>query len=410
MRWLTTDWDHRDPDHDLEDVETGKCLDAIDGVGGLTRMLLESTDFHAQVEDEDGHYRITKLIRKRNPEFQQGKEVYFVYDDEGRRISLSEDQMDHVLGLTHNPEDVFEADVTLEGIESEHIAPMDAWDVVWDETDVYRAEKRLEKAPFWDSFSEEQQEQEFQMLRDGIHPEYPDTREYSANFFEYPQDKRCTSVKAKLIAKQITETNVSRGRLAQLLSEPPKRDLRPEKARKLKEQAAHLPPGKDKLRLMNQANAMMSCYARSLRAMRRKGKRFADEQPVSASDKRTLWALWREQELVKHGKVELTQWQYERALYAKLVRSGVDHSEARTRVRKAVKKLYNSDKIGRLVPYGPGTLPEEKKPEWLQGVQPDELEQNDEDWEQSDWLPQGDHLGSACRTIRTIKDNRENAL
>lgn len=390
MVWLTTDWDHRDPNHELEDVETGKCMDAIDKVGGNTRMLLESSDFRPIVnEDDDGHLHVVKLIRKRNPEFKQGRTTHFVYDREGNRVNLTEDEFDQLIGIQHNPDDVFNAeDLDLETLDSEHTAPRDDWDVVWDETEVLRAERQLKNTNFWDFLGEEQQEQELEMLREGTHPEYLGVREYSADFFQYPEHRRLVTPKAKLIADQVRNTDVTRWQMARLLTEPPKRDLRPEKARALRKQADKLPLGKEKARLLGQAQAMMKCHLRSVQAMKRRGKRYVEEQDISNSDKRALWALWRDQEIAKHGKVALTQWQYERALYAKLVRSGVDHSEARNRVYAAVKKLYNSDRIGRLVPYESAKLKEQKNPNWLQGVQPvSESETDDDNWQPCDWLP-----------------------
>ena len=390
MTWLVSDWDHRDPNSDLEDIETGKCLEAIDSVGQLTRMLIESTDFHPTIEeDSDGHCHIVKLIRKRNSEFKQGRETHFVYDKEGTRINLSEEQFDSLLGINHNPDDVFNTeDIDLETLDSSYTAPRDDWDVVWDETEVRRAHKQLQTREFWDSWTEEQKDEELQLLRDGEHPDYEGVKEYSSSYFPYPADRRMVSPKSMLIASQIRETGITRGRLARLLSEPPKHDLRPEKSKALKEQALKLPLGKERARLLGQAQAMMACYTKSMKAMRKRGQTPVVGHSISATDKKALWAMWKDQQVATTGSCELTQWQYEKALYAKLVRTGVDVKDARHRVRLAVKKLYNSNRIGRLVSYESAKHQQEANAEWLQKLQPvSETVTEDDNWQPQEWLP-----------------------
>lgn len=362
--WLLNDFDARDPKDALHDIETGAWMDALGTVSPLIRMLMQDSDFRVEVQqDEHDVYFITKIVKKRNPEYVKGTPIYWVHDNEGNRIPLEEEEYDKLLSIKHDPEDVYEAEgLDLTTLETDTTAPMDPWDVIWDSTDVLSATEKLKNTYIWDELSQEQQDQELEWLRDGMHPEYPDVKEYSANYFYTHTDKRGISPKAAQIAKDIKETGLSRGQLARVLSEPGKVDLRPEKAQRCRADAAKLPAGKEKARLLLQAQAMMKCYFRSQKAMRLKKQQ---SSTISASDKRVLWAIWRDQELRVHGKVELTQWQYERGLYANLRRSGVDHDAARDRVRAAVKKLYNSDRIGRLVPYEAKKLTETNRPAWL---------------------------------------------
>lgn len=157
--------EHRDPKSDLTDIETGRYLQGLQDLPQSVRQLLEDGNLHV-VLDEFGV--IVKLIRKRDPEFLNGREDYFVIDQLGRRIPVTEEELDAQLGIEHNPDDVYNcSEVTLEGLDaqryseggedeeedhaveitgelvSEYVPPMDRWDVIYDATEYTQTARRI---------------------------------------------------------------------------------------------------------------------------------------------------------------------------------------------------------------------------------------------------------------------------
>jgi len=375
MVWLVSDFDHRDPDDELHDVETGRCLEALDYLPGNLRLLIQDNHCRVHIKEVDNSYRAVKIIKKREAEFLQGSENYFIYDKFGIRINLSEEEYDKLLGLEHNPEDVFNAeDVELETLDSDQNAPMDVWDVVWDASDyVNTAQRMIESGA---------SEYELGLLREGQHPQHEDVKEYSADFFPYPSYRSTYSHRAVEVEAKILSDNLNRAGMMKMLYPAQHEDQRAAKAAKLKAKARTLPLGKERARLFKQAEAMLNSWRKA-----QKTKKKIASSELSRSECRRLWETWRKRQIDLHGSVELTHWQWAKMYYAKLKRQGIQQREAEDLTCRKVKELYNQtiepegfvENISKL---RSNTV----LPEWIKekGVP---LETADYDYQPSDWLP-----------------------
>jgi hypothetical protein len=176
-----------DLDHRALDVECMETDFNTDEQRPMLRMLMEDSDLRVMTDDNN---RITKVLRRRNPEFAQGTLKHFICDADGNKHPIEEEDMNELLGFQDNPEDFFHAldRAPLEGINLDHAeqglnnpedelaeggvhfessfaAPMDRWDVVFDATAALQEwnmltsrDKLAMTAEQWDNLPEELQE------------------------------------------------------------------------------------------------------------------------------------------------------------------------------------------------------------------------------------------------------------
>lgn len=370
MRWLTQEFDSRDPKNDLQDIDTGKFLQALQTVPGYIRSMLEDNSMHVELDEVDGHWRIVKIVKQREAAYLQGSEQYFVYDDEGKRIPLSEEEYDQMLGINHNPEDVYNyPGIDFTTLDSEQTTPMDKWDIIFDATEFIREASRaidLHNSGVY-------------KLEPGVLEKMADETIYSADWFPYPVDKRLTA-RAKKVAEEIKQRGMTRQQLAAALRTP--EDQRVNIANDLQKRANSLPLGPQRAQLMKKAQLLKSFAMKDKLA----GK---FEPKFSSSEKRQLWDIWRDEELKRNGKVSLMSWQFERAYKAKLrhqISQGtISISEARQMLSERMKSLYDS-RVQNQLEESP------EMPEWLREAESqqsadsiDDFEFNSPEWLESDW-------------------------
>lgn len=171
---LIDELSHYDNQTGVNDILCGRYLDAIQALPQHIRMMFQDSDMHVILDENN---RVVKIIKKRDPEFLTGTEKTFWLDEYGRKIPLTEDEMDAQLGLEHDPEDVYahpdvemcglgeigvldeefvedddaDFDLATELVEdeshhtvvSEYVAPLDKWDIIFDATDYLRHCKSL---------------------------------------------------------------------------------------------------------------------------------------------------------------------------------------------------------------------------------------------------------------------------
>jgi hypothetical protein len=305
--WLVSDFDHRDPQDDLHDIDTGKYLGALQELSGGIRQMLQESDMHCEVREVEGAYRIVKIVKKREAAYLQGSDHYFVYDHEGKRIPLTEEEYNKLLGLTGDPEDVFNAsEVDLQTIGSEHTAPMDVWDVIYDATEFLAESNRLMKTVQWERMDKK--------TRIATIAHMAEKLIYSADYFPYPQDKRIHGKRAREIAEMIKTGNLSKLQMCQLLGDKVK-DKRPEMVKEFRTRATKMPKGKEKAQLLIRANKMVESYCKDRRNY--KGPTW---ETIGDSDRSKLWELWRRRCIELTGSVALMPWQFEKAFRFKLQR------------------------------------------------------------------------------------------
>ena len=435
---LVSDLSHRDPKDALHDIDGGSYLEAIDRLSVSHRQLMEDADMHIELKESNNRYRLTKIVKKREPEYIQGHDQYFLLDKEGHRIPIDEDQFDQMLGIQKNIEDVFESpDCEIIGMQHEYTCPRDVWDILFDATEcTQRAELLMESYDWQQSakLPEKWYQERYPLDVRGPVPGKPwytwnkenlpefatemkraqvaqnkaialrkaqegtkhvpslkagdikwlsETYVYSANWYPYPADKRIHHPRAREIKEEIlagkyqTRQELSKaiGRISQ--------DRRPVEAKKLKVQAKKAAKGKEKAAMFQRAATIMKYYRKD-----KKSRADAQSNQISSADRQKLWNLWRDQQMKEHGSIELLPWQYERALRNKLLRDKVKPEEVKTRVEAAMKRHLNSDKEQPLV------VPKktQEMPEWLLNVPlPDKSDVEDE-YEEKDWLHYGNEV------------------
>lgn len=366
MPWLTHDFDSREPKNDLQDIDTGKYLHALATLPQSVRSLLQDNDLRCEVDEIDGSWKVVKIVKKREAEFLQGTDKYFVYDDEGNRIPLSEEEYDAHLGIIHNPNDIYNCeDVSLESLEQVHMCPRDVWDVVFDATEYVREARRLIALHKEGAYKLGKGELEW-LASELI---------YSADFFKYHAYHAPLGTRAQKVAKRI-EAGMTKQELGAAIA-PPKKDQRLEQATKLEEQAAKLRPCKQRATLMLRAQKMRECSMRD-----RMAGKFVDN--FSRSERNKLWAMWREREMEVNGTVELKSWQFRTAYSAKLSRQVhqglLTTEEADQKLSERMEALYGQ--TGKLSTKAAPALPQ-----WLRDAPPVEAEGEEEiEFTGGDWL------------------------
>ena len=362
--------DHQQYDHStgINDVLCGGHLDALHQLPNNLRQLLEDSNMHVELVDFGGRNVIGKIVKRRESEFLTGQTKYFVYDNEGHRIPIEEEEFDKQLGLQHNPDDVFNSpDITLESIESEVLAPMDVYDVVYDCTEYLRNAERLLENEEWQVKSVQEKQADLAKLANELI--------YSANWFQYSADKRIHGYRAKQIAAAIKK-GLTRAQLGALIG-PRSPEKRIKIAQQLRKQALSMPLGPQRVQVFTKAQKLVDEVVNG----RRKARSGKIYDPISDTDRATLWAQWREREINVNGSVQLMSWQFQKMYYAKLdkqVKAGtLTALERDQRVREAMRKLYGTNKVVQRVQ-------EDKTPtmpSWLlEAVPPAEVIREYDEW------------------------------
>lgn len=399
---LESELEHREPQNDLNNIEDGKFLEALDDLPPNLRMMYASTDMHVEVEEtESGYHQILKIVKKREAAFTRGKETFWGITADGTRCPLSEEEWDRLVRNKQNPNDVYNRDdVEFVQAEQDYNAPMDPWDVVFDATQfnqylksLRQRKKELDDAldlldlPSEDWFKSEILRKEIQVagkipsaswLKDRIryrimkwkaevslipdkHDEenqlVPGTMSdmiYSADWFPYPPDKRVHNTRAREIIQKINTSDLTKRQVGQMIGRTV--DKRPQIAKELRMRANRLPRGKEKGRLLIKAQQM------EREASAAKMKRRAN---LDKSDVRKIWEAWQRRYAELHGDVPAPVWQYRRTLSAKLkkkVLAGeMSQEEAKTYLQQKMAELYG-----------------ERKP--VEFELPDDMEHNPPDW------------------------------
>lgn len=330
--WLVNDWDNYDPKDDLSDIMTGRFLSALTELPQSLKQMSQEGDLRVQIEKFADRYQIVKIVKKREPEFMQGSETYHIYDKCGRRIPLTEQEYDRYLLVGNNPEDVYNStEVVLESLDSQGVAPMDKWDLVFDATEYIRAASSF-----------------IQKWNDGIinkseipnpiaHIESLQDLIYSADWFPYSVDKKIHGARSKRIAKDIESGKIQH-----------KRQL---------------------------------------------GAAIGNHEDVSKEDKRKLWTMWQSKKMQQDGEVQLQPWQFERAyrfkLQRQIVRKEITYKQAQDLLKAAMERLFSKSKpvnVGQEIILN---FQEPEIPEWLQEATPLPAEEEDDYiFQHQDWLPQ----------------------
>jgi len=338
--WLVHDWDNRDPSSKLEDIDCGGYLEALSSLSDNHRQLLQDNSMHINLTDMEDSYRVSKVVKMREAEYLQGSAQYFVLDSEGKRIPIDEDEWEKLTGGNPNPEDVYNhPDAELQGIE-EWTTPRDTWDILFDATPFIQASRQLLEDEVWQTKPGKQKLQDLEDLSNGVtivvqHDNYSRKFQggiYSADWFPYPADKRLRSCRALGIAERIKH-GLTRGQLAHLLRD--QIDTTASDAVAIRKAALQLPLGKERaMRLQRAEEIRLS--APSLSDRNKSGT-------ITPSEKRRLWDIWRDKELADKGTVELTHWQYAKALKAKLLKQGMSSLQANERVKECVCRLFKQE-------------------------------------------------------------------
>jgi hypothetical protein len=313
MRWLVDEWNHRDPQDLLHDIDCGRYLQELHRLPQSLRQLLENNDLYVELREIDNKYKVVKIIKKREAEFLQGTERYFVYDNKGQHIVLSEDEFDELLNIQHNPEELFEQeDIEFQTLNSEYTAPMDVWDLVFDASEYVKEAEKFVTA--WNEDRLSSSLIHFQSPEKHL-KEMQETGIYSADWFPYAADKKLHSNKAKRIAKAILDKDLTKAQLGAMIG-PKEPDTRVRAAQTMKNKAKYLKKGKEKGELLVKAQKLLLQVSEEYR----KGKQVSLEPPISNSDRNKLWSLWKEKTIETQGKIQLMPWQFERWYKIKLQR------------------------------------------------------------------------------------------
>ena len=359
--FLCSEWDHREPSCDIKDVETGKYLSALQDLPNSIRQLLEDSEMFCEVDDVEGSYHVTKIIRKRPAEYLTGEEHYFIFDKDGRRIPLTEEQFSELLGMKSSEDDVLNLDgEMLEGLNSEYTCPLDKHDVIVDYTEYVRKARAILSG-----------EWPYQNISNGKKRELLHEAEdliYSADWFPYPQDKRLHSSHARKVASLIESRNLSKQQLGALLG-PKDPDTRMAEVKKMRAIAAKMKSSPGKAKLLGRAQSIFDQMTKQ-----RKAKKTAETALVDATDRSKLWAMWRERKALIEGQVELMSWQFQKAYRAKLDKlvsqSLITKEEASERLTERTKALYGEGISPVKVERTKAPLLSVQKPDWLENAPP----------------------------------------
>lgn len=371
MRWLVSDWDNRDPQDDLHNIDDGKYFEGLSRLRDSHRQMLEDSEMRIELKEIDGKYYVTKIVKKREPEYLQTTKSFFVLDKEGKRVYIDEEEWERITGGTHNPEDVYNVDdVEFVGLE-EHTAPMDVWDVIFDATQYITEAQQFIQAYNEGRIELSPGETPIQRLQ-----EMQDELIYSADWFPYPVDKRLKNPVALQIAAEI-DKGLSRGQLAyrlRRLRRNRSNDTQREDIEKMIKYADKLPPGPERAYVRKQAQRLKE-------QMYTNNSEQHYEPTLSNSDRRKLWDMWRERELRVNGKCMLTSWQFEALYRVKLQRLGVDRDTANSMVAEAMERVYKKRPKNIQARQNRPSVPSEL-PEWLTDVPTPEYMPDEDDYEE----------------------------
>lgn len=361
--WMTHEWDARDPNNALQDIDTGRYLNALSELPNNIKQMMYDGNMHITVDEVEGHWRIVKIVKKREPEYLTGSNNFFILDTDGNRIPVDEEEWDRLTGGHRNPEDVYEYEgVQLQGLE-EHSTPMDVWDILFDATAYINQIRNLQNITWMPPY---------QKLVEIKKSQKEDI--YSADWFPYSQDKRIHSERARKIAKQILAGGISRGQLASMLRVS--QDHRVTAASKMKAQGLKMPLGKERAQLLLKAESIKEDIRRSPHRA---------PEGIPAADKAKLWSIWRDYEMFTKGSVILTSWQFEKMYRAKLARYGIRGKEAQQLVKDRMTKLYKAQPT---LKDPPVTITSETAnlPDWMLEIPEEEVEQEEYEFSPVDWM------------------------
>ena len=303
MRWLSSDWDHRDPRDDLHNLDDGKYLQALQKLPQSVRQLMEDSEMWVDVEEVHGSYKVTHVVKKREPEYNQGTDLYFLVEKDGTKVPCTEDEYEEWLGMEKNPEELFNRDdVEFVGLDHDQTAPMDVWDVLFSARDYLSRAKQLTNSEDWQAKTNATKKKELSLLSVGLHPRFSGVGIYSADWFPYSPDKRIRHPRAKAIAEKIQQGKLSRRQLSSLINNFHK-DQRLEQAKELEHRSRSMKPSRAKAKLLLQAQALRQSYYSH---KKQRSKMISDE--LCPSDKKKLWALWNEHEMRTKGSVKMPHW------------------------------------------------------------------------------------------------------
>lgn len=372
MRWLVSELDYRDPDDKLHDIDGGNYLSALQELPQNLRQLLEDSDCHCELRETDGRYRVVKIVKKRDPEFLQSTERHFYLDETGRKVPVSEDELDELLGIQKNKEDLYEQEeIELVGLDSEAVPPMDTWDIVYDATG-YLSQIRKSATTLVSAGIPITSETLYDLSlqspdKGGI---------YSADWFPYREDKRIRTPRAKHIAHLIQTKDLTRRDLIQLMGKS--QDYRKQVLLDTKKKVRQAQTVQKRRVYLKRAHILQKQI---------KDKPFRDSS-VTSSEKRVLWRLWRNEQIRKNGAVSLTSWQYEAMLFRKyqlkVIREEITQKEAQQKIDQLMRKHF--PRARRTSNYGRYT--HSKTPDWLKTAEQLVREHQEDDYEfvPQDWL------------------------
>jgi hypothetical protein len=373
---LGSDWAHRDARDDYHNIDDGKFLSTLQQLPSSIRQLLQDSDMRVELREIDGKYRIVKIVKKREQAYLQGTTSFFVYDKDGKRIPLSEEEFNHLLGMEGNPDDVFNRqDVDLQTLDSEHIAPLDCWDVIYDATEFAVSAERMVDNEKWQTLPNTQKKAQLDQLADALI--------YSADYFPYPADKNLHSPRAKSIAKNIRE-GMTKQQLGALLGSR-EVDKRPEIIQDLRRKAQLISAGPEKAKILVRARTMMEQLVQQ-----RKNYKGPIKDPICDSDRSKLWAMWRDQQIKNTGSVPLMPWQFEKAYRFKLQRrvlaGEITKQEAEQFLAERMEKLFAKKGNPALGDEVIRANTEPSLPPWLQAPPPLQEVEDDYEFAPVDWL------------------------
>jgi hypothetical protein len=338
---LISDLEHRDMETEIEG-----SFAKFDTLSPLNRQLSQEENVRA---DFLGN-RVTKVVKRRDPEFQQGTEQSFVVDKEGMMIPVSDDEMKDI--LDSGEEDIYRNSTPV-SIEDRHFTPRDRWDLVFDASEFLQEVRK--NLGIINSLSGRSREKYLERMTD--------EHLYSANIYPPKRDKRIRRGFEE-VARDIGK--LDRDQLLIICNHG--RDVTPEYIRKLRREAWKMKKGRaraaklekaaeiSRVRIVNLRKetsfkrrvekeeqyltaARQELFQkidpetrlalrkeiigteRSLQAARKKLLKFilsgSSVPVISRSERASLWSLWIDS---RSEETRLPAWKFERLYRAKLTR------------------------------------------------------------------------------------------
>lgn len=352
---LTHEMDHRK----LE-LECGEGLTRMDRMSQFNRMLSEGNEVRISTLQNG---RITKIICRRNPEYQ------YVVEQEER------DEWDDV----PNPEDVYERD-DVERVSLKREIPRDKYDLIFNVTTLIQEVRRVASTKDYQSLSEKEKENLLERMTDEL--------TYSADWFPALPDKRFHSARTREIIHEIqtSPTPLTKHQVLSLMKGTLE-DKRPQLIEDLRVKAQGI-TGPRKAALLKQIEDIKKSRKEDIRRMkiipsakmRARIQRLADlqeaanhernpkkrgelvrefrsiaEEPISlrirekgapplGSDRQHIWDAWVMREIQEKGAVKLQSWQFQRkysgVLLGRMKRQEISREEAISLLQEKMEKIY----------------------------------------------------------------------